>query len=201
MKLSKKITSSLLLPLLLSTAFVSSKSFADWTLNNDKSTLSFVSVKSSAIAEVHHFKKLSGSLDKSGKTNVVIDLTSPETMIPIRNDRLQSMLFQTEVYSKAVISANIDFTLLSKVAIGDSFTQKQTFLLDLHGNKSELSAELQITKLVNNEILVSSIKPVILNAADFKLVEGINALRDIAGLPSITTQVPVTFNLVFGDAK
>jgi hypothetical protein len=201
MKLSKKITSSLLLPLLLSTAFVSSKAFADWTLNNDKSTLSFVSVKSSAIAEVHYFKQLSGSVDKSGKASVEVDLASPETMIPIRNDRLQSMLFQTELYSKAVVMANIDFAQLSKLAIGESFTQKQTVVLDLHGNKNELATELQITKLVNDAINVSSIKPIVLNAADFKLVEGINALRDIAGLPSITTQVPVTFNLVFDDVK
>lgn len=201
MKLSKKFTSSLLLPLLLSTAFISNKSFADWTLNNDKSTLSFVSVKSSAIAEVHYFKQLSGSVDKAGKTSIDVDLGSPETMIPIRNDRLQSMLFQTEMYSKAIIMANIDLTKVSKLAIGESYTQKQTFVLDLHGSKNELSAELQITKLVNNAINVTSLKPVVLNAADFKLVEGINALRDIAGLPSITTQVPVTFNLVFDDVK
>jgi len=193
-----KLASSLLLPLLLASA----SSFADWTLNNEKSNLNFISVKKSAIVEVHHFKTLTGTVeDKSGKTSVEIDLTSPETMIPIRNDRLQSMLFQTDLYPKAIITANVDTKKVSQLKLGQSLQYKQTLTLDLHGIKNEFVADVQVTKLMANAINVSSVKPVVLNAADFKLVEGINALRDIAGLPSITTQVPVTFNLVFDNAK
>lgn len=192
-----KLSASLLLPLM----FVSASSFADWTLNNDKSNLNFISVKKSAVVEVHHFKTLSGTVDdKSGKTSVEIDLTSPETMIPIRNDRLQSMLFQTDMYPKAIIMAKVDAKKVNQLKSGQSFQDKQTLTLDLHGVKKLFIADIQVTKLTANAINVSSVKPIVLNAADFKLVEGINALRDIAGLPSITTQVPVTFNLVF-DAK
>ena len=37
----------------------------------------------------------------------------------------------------------------------------------------------------------------IVSAGDFGLGEGIEVLRDVAGLASISAAVPVTFNLVF----
>jgi hypothetical protein len=41
---------------------------------------------------------------------------------------------------------------------------------------------------------------VILNAADFGLAGGVEALREIAGLNSISIAVPVTLNLQFRHA-
>jgi polyisoprenoid-binding protein YceI len=198
MKLSAKLASSFLLPLV----FAAAPSTADWTLNNDKSNVNFVSVKKSSIVEVHHFSELSGVVtEKNSKATIEITLASPETMIPIRHDRLQSMLFQTNMYPKAIISADINTTDVNKLKAGESFNRTQKLTLDLHGITNELTAEIQVTKLANNSINVSSLKPIVVNASDYKLVEGINALRDIAGLPSITTQVPVTFNLVFANVK
>ncbi|MBU2918781.1 YceI family protein [Psychrosphaera sp. F3M07] len=195
MKLTPKLTSRLSLLLL---TLVSASSFADWTLNNDKSNLNFISVKKSSIVEVHHFSQLAGSVkDSSGKANIEINLASVETLIPIRNERIQSLLFQTNMYPKASISADINVADVNQLKPGESFKTKQTLVLDLHGVKDELVADIQVTKLMNNSLNVSSLKPVVLKAADFKLVEGINDLRDIASLPSITTQIPVTFNLVF----
>jgi hypothetical protein len=40
-------------------------------------------------------------------------------------------------------------------------------------------------------------KPVVVNAPEFKLAEGVEALREIAGLPSISLAVPVSFVLAF----
>ena len=195
MKLTPKLTSRLSLLLL---TLVSASSFADWTLNNDKSNLNFISVKKSSIVEVHHFSQLTGSVkDSSGKANIEINLASVETLIPIRNERIQSLLFQTNMYPKASIRADINVADVNQLKAGESFKTKQTLVLDLHGVKNELVADMQVTKLMNNSLNVSSLKPVVLKAADFKLVEGINDLRDIASLPSITTQIPVTFNLVF----
>ncbi|MDU0111810.1 YceI family protein [Psychrosphaera aquimarina] len=185
----------LFLPLL---TLVSAPSFADWTLNNDKSNLNFISVKKSSIVEVHHFTQLSGSVaETAGKANIEINLTSVDTMIPIRNERIQSLLFQTNMYPKANISADINVAEFKQLKAGESFKTKQTLVLDLHGVKNEMTADILVTKLVGNKINVSSLKPVVLKASDFKLVQGINDLRDIASLPSITTEVPVTFNLVF----
>lgn len=43
--------------------------------------------------------------------------------------------------------------------------------------------------------MVTSAQPVIINATDYGLTDGINKLRDLAGLPSISYAVPVTFTL------
>ena len=56
---------------------------------------------------------------------------------------------------------------------------------------------MHITALTGNRILVHGISPVIVSAGDFGLAEGIEKLREIAGLPAIATAVPVYFNLVF----
>ena len=45
--------------------------------------------------------------------------------------------------------------------------------------------------------MVATTAPVVIKAEDFNLVEGVNALRDVAGLPSITLAVPVTATLFF----
>ena len=70
-----------LLPLALLTA--SSSVLADWTLSPE-STLRFISTKNTNISEVHHFRSMSGSVTDDGKANVLINLTSVETGIPIR---------------------------------------------------------------------------------------------------------------------
>ncbi|OQX14641.1 MAG: hypothetical protein BWK73_09005 [Thiothrix lacustris] len=44
---------------------------------------------------------------------------------------------------------------------------------------------------------VTTVAPIVLNAADFDLAAGLTALREIAGLTSISNAVPVTFFLSF----
>lgn len=43
--------------------------------------------------------------------------------------------------------------------------------------------------------MVATTAPVVINTEDFDLVEAVNALRDVVGLPSITYTVPVTATL------
>eukprot|EP00493_Phyllostaurus_siculus_P025750 UN26095 len=46
----------------LSSVALSNAAHADWQLVNDKSQLSFVSIKKDSIAEAHHFTNLEGTL-------------------------------------------------------------------------------------------------------------------------------------------
>lgn len=52
-------------------------------------------------------------------------------------------------------------------------------------------------KLLGERLLVTSLKPFILSANDYGLAEGIEMLRTVANLPSISTVVPVTYNFIF----
>ncbi len=78
----------------LSCLLVSGAASANWQLLNDKSQLSFVSIKKNSIAEASHFTQLAGQLSDQGQFSVNVDLTSAETFIPIRNERLSKILFE-----------------------------------------------------------------------------------------------------------
>ena len=93
-------------------AFSASAS-AQWSLDLDNSQLSFVTVKAEHIAEVHSFSRLEGQIDAAGNARISIDLSSVETGIAIRNERMQSMLFETGLYPQAAVSAAINTDCLS----------------------------------------------------------------------------------------
>jgi len=75
----------------LSSLVISNIAQADWQLVNDKSQLSFVSIKKNSIAEANHFTNIEGKLSDKGEFSVNVDLTSAETLIPIRNERLTKL--------------------------------------------------------------------------------------------------------------
>ncbi len=60
-----------------------------------------------------------------------------------------------------------------------------------------MTAELLIARLAADRVLISTLKPIIVNASNVALAEGVEKLREIAGLPSISNAVPVTFVLQF----
>lgn len=188
-----KIISSIALLLV----FLSPSAFAKWQLQGNESRVNFVSVKSSQTAEIHYFKKLNGAISDTGAVELNIDLTSAETNIGIRNDRVKAMLFETSIFSQAKVSGAIDIEKVAHLNIGDSYIETVKLDLDLHGASQEVSNEVQVVKLNDGKLLVNSIRPVVINASSFGLEKGIEQLREVAKLPSISTAIPVTFNLIF----
>lgn len=174
-------------------------SLAAWTLDNDSSQVSFVSVKAGDAGEVHRFTEMSGEVSGNGHVSVIIQLASVDTLIPIRDERMREMLFQTELFPTASITANIDTKSLGALEPGDSVVMNTNFWLELRKQKVEYPAEITVARLGDHKLMVSSRKPVIVNAASVDLVEGIEALRQIANLPSISKAVPVSFVLTFDE--
>ncbi|WP_205341429.1 YceI family protein [Denitrificimonas caeni] len=171
--------------------------FADWELLNDESSLHYVSIKNSKAGEINSFKTLAGSVSDNGTVSLTIDLTSLETNIPIRNERMQDMLFQVGEFAEAHISGMVDLARVSKLEVGETYRDSITLKLSLHGAAKDVTSGVQITKLAHDKMLVSSLEPVLVNAEDYGLAEGIEALRVVASLPIISTVVPVTYSLVF----
>ncbi len=190
----RKLTTGLLAGSLLT---LSGLSQADWTLDNAGSQLNFISVKKSAVAEVHSFKTLSGSLSDKGDAKLSIDLSSVATNIPIRDERMQSLLFDTANFPNAELSAKVDLKEFSSLSAGESTTADIQLNLNLHGQTQTVPATVRVTALANGGLQVTTLAPVVINAADFELVAGINKLKEVAGLPSISVAVPVTATLVF----
>ena len=170
---------------------------AQWELDNDKSTVNFVSIKNDKVAEIHSFTSLVGYIGTAGKVQLGIDLDSVETLIPIRNERMRELLFDTVKFPAANISAQVDPVILAATADGGVVTADLPVTLSLHGIEQTLTAPVVVVGEGDNRLRVLTSRPVMVNAADFGLDSGITALREIAGLKAISVAVPVTLQLVF----
>lgn len=177
--------------------FACSSALAEWTLNNTKSSLNFVSTKAIDIAEVHHFTQLVGRVSNNGKAVITIELASVETGIPIRNERMLEKLFETRTFPLATVRSKIDMEIVNAIPTGASTNMAIDLELDLHGVRVEMVANVVVVRLNESTLMVSSAGPVILNASKVALSDGIEALREVASLPSIGNAVPVSFNLTF----
>jgi len=169
---------------------------AQWSLNNDASTLSFVTVKADHVGEVHTFDRLSGSIDDRGNVEIIIELASVNTLIDIRNERMQNMLFETNLFPEAKITSDINLSAITAMSAGASESMEVEFELDIHGASNSYTADLVVTRLENG-VIASTSKPILVTANTHGLVEGVEALREVAGLPSISRAVPVTFTVIF----
>ena len=175
----------------------SSSVFSDWHLVNEESKLNFISIKASNIAEIHSFKKISGNVKENGEAQLSINLSSLETLIPIRNERMGNLLFETKIYPSAVFKLEVDLEKMLLIDIGKSYEVKYRGLFEFKNKQFPLLVKLKVTRLSNQSFSVSSLEPLLLNADRLGLSNGIEALRAVAGLPSISKSVPVTFSLMF----
>jgi len=173
---------------------------AQWELDTDRSALNFVSIKNNSIAETHVFNSMVGFVGKDGRVQLAIDLDSVETRIPIRNERMRELLFQTSLFPTANITAQVAPQVLAAIAGGGFVTTDITVMLSLHGAERELSVPVVVSGEEGGFMRVLTPRPVLVSVADFGLEDGVNALREIAGLNSISTAVPVTLHLLFTPA-
>lgn len=178
----------------------SASAHADWNLSPD-SRVSFLSTKNIDVTEVHHFKQLSGTVTSAGNASVRIPLTSVETRIPIRNDRLQKMLFEVDKFATADINAKLPESLMLPLKNGETVVATLPITLRLHGITQSLKADVLATSAHDGQIVVTSLSPVLVRAADFELSAGVEALRKVVGLEAISSTVPVTFTLLFNEAE
>ena len=176
--------------------FLASSAAAHWELDNNSSTLSFVTVKADHVGEVHTFDQLSGDINDDGSVQITIELASVNTLIDIRNERMQNMLFETNLFPQATISGEIDLDAVAEMDAGVSQAISVDFDLAIHGESSSYTADVLVTR-TESGILASTVKPIIVMADTHGLVSGVEALREVAGLPSISRAVPVSFNVVF----
>jgi polyisoprenoid-binding protein YceI len=179
----------------LSLAF-SSLSLADWTLQQP-SSIHFLTSKNTHITEIHSFKKFDAKVKDSGFAKINIDLASVDTRIGIRDERMQEHLFEISRFTQASFEAQIPATVLAQVSAGAQSQFELKGKISLHGEQAEASSQVMISPNKDKTITVSTITPMLIDAESFKLVAGINKLKEIAGLKSITRTVPLTFSLTF----
>jgi polyisoprenoid-binding protein YceI len=181
-------------------ALVTVPAHADWTLANDESRISFVTTKAGQIAEVHRFHSVDGMIDDAGNVRVTIDLSSVDTLIPIRDERMRDILFEVAQFPEATLTGKVDMAVLDGLADGETTTVGVEGALAMHGETLSLTLEFHVARLSGSRVVASTLQPVVVNASQVALVEGVEELREIAGLPSISPAVPVTAVLTFNSS-
>lgn len=167
----------------------------NWPLNSSIFNLSFGSVTNEDIGEAHTFNTLSGSVSDTGVVSVKVDLTSVQTNIEIRDERMMEFVF--EKAGTATLSTEIDMAAMTDMAVGDMTT------LDAFGTLSFLNEDIPVdvplfmARIAQNKVLVTSDGMLILSTDDLGVDGAIDTLQEIAGLDGITRVSPVTLRLVF----
>lgn len=178
---------------------LSTPALGAWQLDNQDSSVSFISIKKTDIAEIHRFGQLSGVVSDSGKVDFAIDLTSVDTKVAIRDQRMRDYLFETTKFTKAGFSTQLDKNLLNNMAVGSTKSLILKGAIDLHGQQQKVTLDVMVAKLASNKVIIAAKSPMVLNASNFALADGVAKLQALAGLPSISKAVPLTFVLTFVD--
>ncbi|NQY98580.1 MAG: YceI family protein [Henriciella sp.] len=168
-----------------------------WSLDSSASRIAFASIKSGELIETHFFPGLTGEVAETGETVITVPLDQVETKIEQRNERMQTLFFQTETYPTAEIRATVEKDAYAALPVGGRLETELEGTLSLHGIDAAVYANVFVTRIAPTRMEVATSEPVVVYVADHNLEAGLEALRDVANLPSITPAVPVTFTLVF----
>ena len=170
---------------------------ANWYLDGESSRLSFISTKNTNISEVQRFLVLHGKVSPKGLAEVEVEMDSVNSGIPLRDERMRKDLFEIQTFPQALITTQIDLRPINDLAPGAQLELRLPLTVNLHGKQHEYNAELLATRLDDRRFQVVTLEPLIINAADFDLVPGLESLRKVAGLSAISLSVPVGAVLIF----
>jgi polyisoprenoid-binding protein YceI len=166
---------------------------ADWTVS-DSSRIGFVSIKNNRIGENNAFERVSGSISESGQVAVSVDLSSVETGIGIRNERLQKMLFEVASFPTASIDAVLSDSQIAVLRAGGARAESVSVNIRLHGKTVSKTANVSVSSS-GGDVRVTTTQPIVITAQEFGLESGVAALQQIAGLNAISRSIPVTVDL------
>lgn len=178
---------------------MSAAASADWSVS-EESRVHYVSIKQLNIAENNAFTGVTGQLDKQGAFTIAVDLSSVDTGIGIRNERMQKMFFETVDFPEAQLTGKLSKQQLADLHENGHLLVDLPVSLSLYGTERTLNASLVAVK-TGEDIVVTNAKPLLIKASDFGLEKGVDALRKIAGLDSIASAIPVTVNLTLVNQK
>ena len=188
----KRYVASLSLAALASAA----PAWAEWQVA-DNSGIQFVSIKNNTIGEISHFDMISGTVGDQGAVEVRVALDSVETSIGIRNDRMKKMLFEVGLYPEAVITAQLSEEAMAAAGSSSGAAVPVVLQIDLHGQVVSKDAVLTVSATDAGGFSATTSQPILLNAAEFNLEDGVAALQSVAGLNAISRVIPVTASLNF----
>ena len=180
---------------ILTTGIANAGGHAAWTSVSDQSSIAFGSIKKDVAGEVNHFENVMATVSEDGKVEIKIDLTSLETNIDIRNERMAEHVFKGN--AEATIVGEIDMDEVKEIAPGDTGLVDIEAVLMLAGLEVEIEAEMLVAPLSPNRVLVTTSDFIFVSTADLGIDEGVDMLMSLAKLPGITRTTPISVRMVF----
>ena len=168
---------------------------AQYSLDSEVSAVSFATIKLQYVVESAVIDRLSGNIDHAGKASVTIPIANIQTGIGIRNQRLNTLFFDSEAYPNAAVSVQLPESIFA-----EEFVTKQLdlgALVSLFGTEKTLSFKVNVIK-TEDVLVVSTVQPTIVSGNTFGIPsDNLVALAKTVGGIAISDTVPVSFSLVF----
>lgn len=183
--------------IIASTLMLVAPAFAgEWKSVDAESSVAFGSIKKDTVGEVHHFTRVSGTVSDAGELKLTIDLSSVETHIDIRNERMTNHVFQ-EGKATATLSGEIDMAEVTNMKVGETKIMEIQTTLSFVGVENDIDANMLVARLAENRVLVTTSDFIMLSTEDLEIDPGIDKLMQLANLPGITRVTPVSARMVF----
>lgn len=172
-----------------------------YRVESGQSEVRFVTTKSGVpgaggVTESNRFTRFAGNINPGGRITLDIDLTSVSTGIEIRDERVRTMLFNVKAIPQASFSAQLDPTLMSSLPAGTARDLDLQGSLTLANQTRPVVAQLRWTRQSDGSIQAWTRAPIVVDAAQYGLKPGVEALREIVGLSFLSTSAPVSLALV-----
>ncbi|MEM7439283.1 MAG: YceI family protein [Pseudomonadota bacterium] len=188
------ITKTLVTTLALST-FALGAHAETWTFDSSNSRISFGSVKQGDIGESHGLSGIKGTVSADGAVTATIDLSTVDTDIDVRNERMIKHVFKNAPDAK--LTATLDMDALKAMAPGDTTTILVEGALEFLGEEIPLDVDMFVMRATGDKVVAVSDGMVYLSTEELGINAGIDMLKEIAGLDSITRATPVSIRFVF----
>jgi len=193
------------LPLLAAASFfAATQVFASpfgngWTLEAGGSAVEFSVGVDGAAMQTGRFDAGEGSIDETGSVQVSIPLDSIASGDALRDARVRFLLFETFRLPQAVVTAQIDPSVLSGLSQRRSKDVIMPVALTLNAVTQTVAVPLDIVLVDADLVVVSTTAPITLDLADFDLLPGLTKLEAVAGV-DVLPKTQITLDLFFRAA-
>ena len=173
-------------------------SVAGWAIESNQSSITYLSSKLtgnlSTIFENNRFTNFSGTINDAGEVVLNIDMNSVDTGVAIRDERVKEHVFNVKQYPQATVKMSVKDLIVDCCEFG--YTQMVEVLLSMRGVTKKIKGKVGVTRR-DDRLLVQSVSPILINATDYGMLEGIQTIKELVKLVNIPTTIPVSFQLVF----
>lgn len=173
----------------------------DWVLNPAQSNVYMQTEKLANTVEKHRFTSVEGTVTKNGDASIKIDLNTLDTGIDLRNVRMRFLLFETFKFPYAIVTAKIDKSKLTELATRTRINYSLHARVEMHGTAKEFDIPVEIARVNDTTVTVSTIKPIDIAGETFDFMRGIGKLADAMGGIRIVPSASISFDLTFGTGS